>query len=161
FNEWPISGRVVCLSGDCERAFVHSRSQHLVGLRHQSEVTKPEKEFIVALKEIAEPGAVKDVSRYFHPDPNAGSDGNKILSVSIGKIFPVAKRFTQMSLGDIERLLDSPYYEVRMGAVSIMDFQARSKSTTPEQRKELFDLYVRRHDRINNWDLVDRAAPHV
>src|SRR5262249_9224761 len=97
----------------------------------------------------------------FHSDPNAGSNDNKILGVSIGKIFPVAKQFVQMSLRDVERLLDSPYYEVRMGAVSIMDFQARSKRTTPEQRKELFDLYIRRHDRINNWDLVDRAAPHV
>jgi 3-methyladenine DNA glycosylase AlkD len=27
--------------------------------------------------------------------------------------------------------------------------------------KELFDLYIRRHDRINSWDLVDRSAPCV
>ena len=84
-----------------------------------------------------------------------------MLGVSIGKIFPIAKRFTDMPLADVERLLDSPYYEVRMGAVSIMDFAARGKNTGPEQRKALFDLYIRRHDRINNWDLVDRAAPHV
>jgi 3-methyladenine DNA glycosylase AlkD len=25
----------------------------------------------------------------------------------------------------------------------------------------LFDLYIKRHDRINNWDLVDRSAPYV
>lgn len=25
----------------------------------------------------------------------------------------------------------------------------------------MHDLYLRRHDRINNWDLVDRAAPYV
>jgi 3-methyladenine DNA glycosylase AlkD len=42
-----------------------------------------------------------------------------------------------------------------------MDFQARAKRTSAEHRKALFDLYLRRHDRINNWDLVDRAAPHV
>jgi 3-methyladenine DNA glycosylase AlkD len=42
-----------------------------------------------------------------------------------------------------------------------MDFQARSKKTTDERRKELFDLYIRRHDRINTWDLVDRSAPWV
>jgi 3-methyladenine DNA glycosylase AlkD len=42
-----------------------------------------------------------------------------------------------------------------------MDFQARSKKTTEERRKELFNLYVRRHDRINTWDLVDRSAPWV
>ncbi len=83
------------------------------------------------------------------------------MGVPFGKVFAVAKKFTGASLADIEELLESRFYEVRMGAVSIMDFQARAKSTTPAQRKALFDLYVRRHDRINNWDLVDRAAPHV
>ena len=29
------------------------------------------------------------------------------------------------------------------------------------RKKELFDLYLRRHDRINSWDLVDRSAPFV
>jgi hypothetical protein len=119
------------------------------------------KQFVAALKEIADPARVDEVTRYFHPDPNAGSNDNKILGVSIGKIFPVAKKFVDMPLGEVEKLLDSPYYEVRMGAVSIMDFQARNKKITPEQRKALYDLYIRRHDRINNWDLVDRAAPHV
>jgi 3-methyladenine DNA glycosylase AlkD len=27
--------------------------------------------------------------------------------------------------------------------------------------KELYELYIRRHDRINSWDLVDLAAYHV
>ena len=66
-----------------------------------------------------------------------------------------------MPLSEIDKLLDSVYYEVRMGAVSIMDFQARAKSTTAGQRKALYALYLGRHDRINNWDLVDRAAPDV
>lgn len=124
-------------------------------------MTNYPKQFLAALKEIADPARVPEVARYFHPDPNAGSNDNKILGVSIGKIFPIAKKFIDMPLADVEKLLDSRYYEVRMGAVSIMDFQARAKSTTPEQRKALFDLYIRRHDRINNWDLVDSAAPHV
>ena len=119
------------------------------------------KKFLAALKAIADPARVADVSRFFHPDPNAGSSDNKTLGVSPGKVFPVAKQFVEMSLAEVEKLLDSRYYEVRLGAVSIMDFQARNKRTTPEQRKALFDLYLRRHDRINNWDLVDRAAPHV
>ncbi len=42
-----------------------------------------------------------------------------------------------------------------------MDFQARSKKSTDARRKELFDLYIKRHDRINTWDLVDRSAPWV
>ena len=42
-----------------------------------------------------------------------------------------------------------------------MDFQARARRTTAEHRKTLFDLYIKHHDRINNWDMVDRAAPYV
>lgn len=123
--------------------------------------TSKPKQLIDALKEIASRDKVAEVSRYFWPDPNAHSSDNKILGVSIGKIFPIAKQFVEMSLKDVERLLENPYYEVRMGAISIMDFQARNKKITPEERKALYDLYLRRHDRINNWDLVDRAAPYV
>jgi 3-methyladenine DNA glycosylase AlkD len=79
----------------------------------------------------------------------------------MGQVFALAKEFMAMPLGEIEKLLDSPIHEARVGAVSIMDFQARSKKTTGERRTELFDLYIRRHDRINSWDLVDRSAIYV
>jgi 3-methyladenine DNA glycosylase AlkD len=42
-----------------------------------------------------------------------------------------------------------------------MDYQARRKATSAARRQELYELYLRRHDRIDTWDLVDRAAPQV
>jgi 3-methyladenine DNA glycosylase AlkD len=123
--------------------------------------SKLHEQLVAALKELANPSAVAGVARFFRADPNGHSGDNQVLGVGIGKVFPVAKRFADMPLSDIERLLDSPYYEVRMGAVSIVDFQARAKRTSAEHRKALFELYLRRHDRVNNWDLVDRAAPRV
>lgn len=56
-----------------------------------------------------------------------------------------------MPLDQIEILLESPVHEVRVGAVSIMDFQARRTRTPEERREKLFDLYLRRHDRIDYW----------
>ena len=88
-------------------------------------------------------------------------ESDEILGVRMGQVFALAKEFIEMPLDEIENLLESPIHEVRVGAVSIMDWQARSKKTPEERRKELFDLYIRRHDRINNWDLVDRSAPYV
>jgi 3-methyladenine DNA glycosylase AlkD len=76
-------------------------------------------------------------------------------------LFALAKSFLQMPVDEIKELLKSDYYEARMGAVSIMDFQARDKKTTGDRKKELFELYIKHHDKINNWDLVDRSAPHV
>src|SRR5688500_6000633 len=42
-----------------------------------------------------------------------------------------------------------------------MDKQARRKKTPESHRKALFALYLRRIDKINNWDLVDVSAPFV
>lgn len=91
----------------------------------------------------------------------ASDEDDTILGVRMGQVFALAKEFMQMGLDEVETMLESPIHEMRVGAVSIMDFQARSKKTTDERRKELFDLYIRRHDRINTWDLVDRSAPWV
>jgi 3-methyladenine DNA glycosylase AlkD len=91
----------------------------------------------------------------------AADENDMILGVRMGQVFALAKEFMDMPLDEVEKLLENPVHEGRVGAVSIMDFQARSKKTTPERRKELFDLYLRRHDRINTWDLVDRSAINV
>ena len=78
--------------------------------------------------------------------------------IGMGQIFALAKELMDMNPAQIERLLESSIHEVRVGAVSVMDWQARAKRTTQDRRRELFELYLRRHDRIDTWDLVDRSA---
>ncbi len=91
-----------------------------------------------------------------------GEDGKtKSFGVKFGIVFKTAKQFKSMPIEEINKLLDSDFYEIRMGAVSIMDFQAREKKVPEEQKKELFQLYLKRHDRLNNWDFVDRASYNV
>jgi 3-methyladenine DNA glycosylase AlkD len=89
------------------------------------------------------------------------SEASNEMGVPKGKVFALAKEFMSMPLDEIEKLLESPFHEARVGAVGIMDFEARNKKTPDSRRKELFDLYIRRHDLINTWDLVDRSAPYV
>jgi len=112
-------------------------------------------EFLRKLKALRSPAVAKSHTHL------ASDEDDAILGVRMGQVFALAKESMDMSLEEVEKLLESPLHEMRVGAVSIMDFQARSKKTTEARRKELFDLYVRRHDRINTWDLVDRSAPYV
>lgn len=122
-------------------------------------MTTPEllaQDFITELSAQASPEeAAKRAKHFADDDPE-----NKCLGVKMGAIFKLAKQYTDMPLEQIDLLLESVYYEIRMGGVSIMDFQAR-KNISEDRRKALFDLYLRRHDRLNNWDFPDRAAPHV
>ena len=117
--------------------------------------------FLKALQALSSAEEVEKIQRYFKSNAGEYSEGDKFIGVRMGDVFKLAKTYTEMSLGEIEKLLENPIHEARVGAVSIMDFQARHKKTDKTRRQELFELYLRRHDRINNWDLVDRSAPYV
>ena len=118
-------------------------------------------EFIKQLYLLQSDDELKKIQRYFKSGQGDYSEGDIFIGVRMGSVFELAKEFIGMELPEIEKLLESPVHEARVGAVSIMDFQARSKKTAAARKKELFDLYIRRHDRINNWDLVDRSAIYV
>ncbi len=79
----------------------------------------------------------------------------------MGQVFALAKQFVDILPDAIEKLVENEFHEVRVGGLSIMDKQARRKRTLEGRRKELFELYLRRMDRINNWDLVDVCCPYV
>ena len=114
-------------------------------------------EFIEQLSNFKSDKELDKVEKFFK-----GDDGKtKAFGVKFGDVFKTAKAFTDMPLDEIEKLLDSDFYEIRMGAVSIMDYQAKHKKTPETRKKELFDLYIRRHDRLNNWDFPDRGAPGI
>lgn len=101
------------------------------------------------------------VQRYFKAGPGDYGEGDVFVGVRMRDVFALAKEFVEMPIDEIELLLDSPIHEVRAGALSIMDKAARARRTSADRRQELYDLYLRRIDRINNWDLVDLGAPYV
>jgi hypothetical protein len=96
--------------------------------------------------------------RYFKTGEGQYGEGDVFMGVRMGQVFALAKEFIDMPPEDIEKLLESPVHERRAGALSIMDKQGRRNKTPETRRKELFELYLRRTDRINNWDLVDLGA---
>jgi hypothetical protein len=99
--------------------------------------------------------------RAFEPAGREFAEGDVFIGVRMGQVFALAKEFIDMPPHEIEKLLESPIHEMRAGALSIMGKQASRRSTSDDRRKELYDLYVRRTDRINTWDLVDISGHHV
>lgn len=117
--------------------------------------------FIAELEAQRSEAQAQQSQRYFKTGPGQYGEGDIFLGVRSAPLGALVKQALEMPLSEIEKLLDSPYHEARSGGVSIMRQQARRKKTPPAHRKALFDLYLRRHDRINNWDLVDVSCPDV
>lgn len=110
--------------------------------------------FVAALHEAHDPAELPAVRRRIGPADEA-------IGMRMRDLFAAAKAASSMPLPEVDGLFDSPVYEVRMGALCILDFRARSRRVTDAERDELYRLYLDRHDRITTWDMVDRAAPSV
>jgi 3-methyladenine DNA glycosylase AlkD len=119
------------------------------------------KNFQSRLNELATREDLLKHRRYFRFEPDDQPTDDYFIGVQMGKVFDLAKEFIAMPVKEIELLLESPIHEARAGAVSIMGKKAAVKKISADDLKALYDLYVRRHDRINNWDLVDLGAHQV
>lgn len=119
------------------------------------------KAFIEKLYSHQSDTELKKIQRYFKSGEGEYGHGDQFMGIKMGQLFTLAKSFEGMPVSEIEKLLESPIHEVRAGAISIMDKESRGKKITAERRKEFFDLYMRRHDRVNNWDLVDLGCLYM
>jgi 3-methyladenine DNA glycosylase AlkD len=119
------------------------------------------KKFVAKLKMLQSDEELKKIQRYFKSGEGQYGEGDTFMGVKMGQLFGLAKEFEGMPVDEIEKLLENPVHEVRAGAVSIMDKESRNKKTTESRRKEFYDLYMKRHDRINNWDLVDLGCLYM
>lgn len=127
----------------------------------KNEEAQSAKQFIERLKKLQSAEELKKIQRYFKSGEGQYSAGDKFMGVKMGSLFKLAIEFNGMPIAEIEKLMESPIHEVRAGAISIMDKESRSKKITEERRKEFYELYMRRHDRVNNWDLVDLGCLYM
>lgn len=117
--------------------------------------------FMAELRTHQSDEELRKIQRYFKAGEGDYGEGDLFIGVKMGTLFKVSEGYLAMPVEELERLLESEVHEDRAGALSIMGKAGSAKGCTAERLKELYDLYLRRHDRINNWDLVDLAAWRV
>ena len=119
------------------------------------------KQFVKELKQFQSDDELQKHRRYFRFDPKQQPKDNYFIGVKMGNVFTLGKKYRDMPVAEIETLMESPIHEVRAGAMSVMGQSAKTAKCSESRLRELYDLYIRRHDRINDWDLVDLAAYYV
>jgi 3-methyladenine DNA glycosylase AlkD len=111
------------------------------------------------MRALANPSGARGAERYFKTGPGQYGEGDRFLGVGLRDLRALSKEFRTLPIADLERLLESPWHEIRLLALVIM--ANRYPRAEAAEQLALFKLYLRRTDRINNWDLVDVSAPHV
>ncbi len=77
------------------------------------------------------------------------------------EIFALAKECQAMPVSEVVNLLKDSIVDHRLGAVSILDWKARNKKTSVNEKEEIYHAYMDNHKWIDDWGMVDRAAPYV
>ncbi|MBS3084727.1 DNA alkylation repair protein [Candidatus Pacearchaeota archaeon] len=93
--------------------------------------------------------------RFFKTGIGEYGEGDVFLGLSVPQVRSFAKKYRELSLSQIQRLLDSVTHEYRLVAGIILTDKFEKN---PE---EVFNFYIKNAKRFNNWDLVDLTAPKI
>lgn len=110
---------------------------------------------------LADPERAAGMARFFKTGVGEYGEGDVFLGLTVPQVVSVARTVVGLPVGTLEALLEDERHEVRLLALKVMALECASRRSSADRRRDLLDLYLRRTDRVNNWDLVDASAPDV
>lgn len=98
---------------------------------------------------------------FFKTGKGEYGEGDKFLGLTVPQTRQLSRVYSDLSLSDVEKLLQSTFHDERLLALIILTNQFE-KTKDPKIQKQIFTIYLRNiKTKINNWDLVDTSAPKI
>ncbi len=97
--------------------------------------------------------------RYFKTGKGEYGEGDIFWGITMPKQREVAKKYQDLELSEVQKLLDSDVHECRMTGLLILTYQFAKAPANG--REKIVNFYIHNIKRINNWDLVDCSASYV
>jgi 3-methyladenine DNA glycosylase AlkD len=109
------------------------------------------------LKTLANPAKRDLHQRFFKTGPGQYGEGDQFLGITVPELRKLAKQHKTLPLSDLRTLLKSTLHEERMIALYILIIQYEKT----DNKKLIFDFYIKHRKGINNWDLIDTSTPNI
>lgn len=112
-----------------------------------------------ALKAAADPRRAAAVAKFFKTGKGEYGEGDRFIGITVPALRMIARQYVALGLNDLARLLASPIHEYRLVALEIL--VAQYERADEAERERIVSFYLRHTAGMNNWDLVDAAAPYI
>ncbi|GHU87365.1 DNA alkylation repair protein [Bacteroidia bacterium] len=109
---------------------------------------------------VANPEKARFLQGFFKTGKGQYAEGDIFLGIVVPQIRDIVKNNKGISFPEIQKLLDSEYHEARLAGLLFL-VQQFKKSKKEEERKKIFDFYLKNARKANNWDLVDVTCRDV
>ena len=113
------------------------------------------------LKSMADPDKAAILQRFFKTGPGYYGEGDIFIGVMVPQSRQIAKKFSQLPLGEVRTLLYSCIHEERLVALLILAWRYNSSLSSSMEKEEIAKFYLEHIKQVNNWDLVDLSAPNI
>jgi len=116
-------------------------------------------ELRIEIKKNANPEKAIVLQRFFKTGPGQYGEGDIFYGIMVPVQRSLAKRYIDLSMNEIQKLLDSPVHEERLiGLMILVELVRKGDAKTKEI---IFNFYHLNRRNINNWDLVDLTADRI
>lgn len=95
------------------------------------------------------------LQRFFKTGKGEYGEGDKFLGITVPQTRKLAKKYRNLSLNEIKKLLNNKFHEIRLAALLILVEQF------PDDPEKIYNFYLNNTKNINNWDLVDLSADKI
>lgn len=111
------------------------------------------------LQKLKNPEKAKLLSGFFKTGKGEYGEGDIFLGIMVPQQRQVAKKYPDLILKDLQKLLSSKIYEYRLTALFILT--TRYQKAKDQEKKEVFNFYLKNTKNINSWGLIDVSAPKI
>lgn len=111
------------------------------------------------LQKLADPKRAEVSAWFFKTGPGQYGEGDVFIGITVPAMRTVSKKYLDLSLPDLKKLLSDKIHEYRLVALLIL-VEKYKKSDRLEQKK-IHDFYIKNTKYVNNWDLVDLSAEYI
>ncbi len=111
------------------------------------------------LRRLGDAQTAETSQRFFKTGPGEYGEGDEFWGIRVPVLRKLARRYRELSLRDVRRLLHSAVHEQRL--LALLMLVNRFARGDEGLRREIYELYLRDRRFVNNWDLVDSSAEHI
>jgi len=105
------------------------------------------------MQELSDPKRAEVNKWFFKTGPGQYGEGTQFIGVGTADKRRLAKKYIDLSLEEVQKLLDDEVHDFRfLGLVILTNKFTKSKD------KKIVDFYLKNTKNINNWDLVDLSS---
>ena len=116
-------------------------------------------QLIKELQQIADPEIAKNLSWFFKTGKGEYGEGDKFIGISVPLLRSISKKYQNLELKDLRKLLDSEIHEYRLSVLMIL--RLKYEKGDQKTKKEIVKFYLKNTKKINNWDLVDLSCHYI